>query len=99
MKAIAFCSKPIALMPSLGSTNKTRPAKTTPISKIGSKLDLVGFALAISIISPPVTSSSCFSKNSFKTKNTTTMMKTAIISNLMMAKLLTANSVFKLSLY
>jgi len=37
---MAFCNKPIRLIPNLGRTNRTRPATSKPSIKIGSTLGL-----------------------------------------------------------
>ena len=79
-KVIAFWSNPITLIPNLGRTKTTTPARSNPSKKIGRRLGLFGLPSA-SITSPSITLSSRFLENSLEINSPTAIARTNMIIN------------------
>ena len=75
---MAFCNKPIRLMPNLGRTNRTSPATSKPSNKIGSTLGLCWWFWLLSS-SPSTTLSSLPLPNSLDRNKTNAMASAAIM--------------------
>jgi len=75
---MAFCNKPIRLMPNLGRTNRTSPATSKPSNKIGSTLGLRWWFWLLSS-SPSTTLSSLPLPNSLDRNKTNAMASAAMM--------------------
>ena len=96
-KVIAFWSNPITLIPNLGRTKTTTPARSNPSKKIGRRLGLFGLPSA-SITSPSITLSFRFLENSLKINSPTAIARTNIIINRSMKFITTRNQKVKVDL-
>ena len=74
---MAFCNKPIRLIPNLGRTNRTRPATSKPSIKIGSTLGLSRCSCLL-VSSPSTTLSSLPLPNSLDRNKTNAMANAAM---------------------
>ena len=79
-KVIAFWSNPITLIPNLGRTKKTTPARIKPSNRRGRRLGLFGLPSA-SITSPSITLSSRLLENNLEMNSPTAIARTNIIIN------------------
>jgi len=77
-KAMAFCNKPIRLIPNLGRTNRTSPATSKPRNKIGSTLGLRWWFWLLGS-SPSTTLSSPLLPNSLDRNKTNAMASAAMM--------------------